>query len=466
MSSLRRPSVAGAFYPSDRTELGNMLSQLFSQSPVRPVQGDLLGLMVPHAGYVYSGIPAATGYKLLKGKEIDTVIIFGPSHRLPFSGIAVYPDGAWETPLGIVEIDEELTGQLASKSKAFLTSILYHEGEHSIEVQIPFLQFVLGEDFKIVPLLVGSVSLPTLLEAGDVLAQVLAERKNWVIIMSSDLYHGYSYDECRLFDSRTISTIMDLDEEQIYNSAVRGEIEACGIMGVVAGIRALKKSGVSSAELLLYTNSAEVTGAFTGYVVGYASIAFVKASEGSEEPELTEEEKRELLEIAKRSVEAAVRGEPAPEFEPKSPRLRENWGVFVTLKKHGQLRGCIGYVIGFKPLYEATRDVAISAALNDPRFPPVTPDELPELSYEISVLTPPRRITDVDEIVIGKHGLLIKQGPFQGLLLPQVATEHNMSREEFLDHTCLKAGLPPGCWRSPETEIYVFTALVFGDEEA
>ncbi len=466
MENVRKPAVADAFYPGNSTELVEVLDTLFSYSPAPPdIQGELLGLVSPHAGYAYSGVVAAAGYKLLKGKEFDTVIILGPSHQAVFSGIAAYPSGEWETPLGSVPVDDKFVGELVSASRSIFPNTLFHSREHSIEVQIPFLQYILESDFKIVPLLVGAVSMEIIEDAANALIRVLKGRKNWIIIMSSDLYHGYSYEECRLSDSETITHILDMNEEEFYLCIKKGKCEACGYGGIAIGIRTLREIGATNAVLVTYTNSAEVTGNYVGYVVGYASIAFSAIGDKSDHPQLTEEDKKELLEIAKRSVEAAVKGKPLPEFSPSSPRLLEPWGAFVTLKKNGQLRGCIGYIVGLKPLYKTVQDVAVSAALNDPRFPPVTPDELPFLSYEVSVLTPLRRVKDIKEIEVGRHGLLIRKGPYQGLLLPQVAVEKSWDRDTFLDHTCLKAGLLPGCWRDPSTEIYSFEAIVFSDED-
>ncbi len=180
---------------------------------------------------------------------------------------------------------------------------------------------------------------------------------------------------------------------------------------------------------------------------------------------LTEEEKRYLLDLARKTIWARATGRPLRYEEPDSPTLREERGAFVTLHKHGQLRGCIGYIEGIKPLYLTIIDMAEAAAFNDPRFPPVEPEEIDDLDIEISVLTPLKRVHDIREIEIGKHGILLRNGPYQGLLLPQVATEYGWDRETFLDQTCLKAGMAPGCWRDPSTEIYIFSADIFSESE-
>ena len=176
---------------------------------------------------------------------------------------------------------------------------------------------------------------------------------------------------------------------------------------------------------------------------------------------LKEEEKKALRHIAKTVIESKVKGRPIPDFKIESSILKENRGAFVTLQRRGQLRGCIGYIEGHGPLHKTIEKMAEAAAFNDPRFAPVQEKELPELDIEISVLTPLKRITDANEIQVGKHGIYVKKGWFSGLLLPQVATEYGWDRQTFLEHTCQKAGLPSDAWKEKDTEIYVFSADIF-----
>jgi AmmeMemoRadiSam system protein A len=202
-------------------------------------------------------------------------------------------------------------------------------------------------------------------------------------------------------------------------------------------------------------------------VVGYSADVFVKASGGStnEKPfSLTDAEKSELLGLARKSVEHVVRNGDA--YEPPastSTTLNQERGAFTTLHKNGDLRGCIGYTSAAKPLYITVRDTATLAAMRDPRFSQVTAAELPSLSYEISVLSPLRRVTDVQQIRIGEHGLLMKNGDSEGLLLPQVPTEQKWDRQTFLEQTCRKAGMNANCWKDDDTDIFSFTAVVFGE---
>jgi len=180
---------------------------------------------------------------------------------------------------------------------------------------------------------------------------------------------------------------------------------------------------------------------------------------------LSEEEKRSLIELVRNTIRARLDGQPLPYFSPSSERLSQNSGAFVTLHKQGALRGCIGYVEATKPLYQSVQDMALAAAFQDPRFPPLSESEFDDIEIEISVMSPIRRIDTVEEIVVGSHGLIIKRGLHQGLLLPQVATEQGWDRDTFLQHACYKAGLAGNCWRKRNTEIYVFSAEVFSEKE-
>ncbi|MHB2154252.1 AmmeMemoRadiSam system protein A [Calditrichota bacterium GD2] len=180
---------------------------------------------------------------------------------------------------------------------------------------------------------------------------------------------------------------------------------------------------------------------------------------------LNQDEKKYLLQLARETIKARLFGRPLPQPEAISENLKTNTGAFVTLTKNGRLRGCIGYVVGLKPLYQAIQELAIAAAFNDPRFPPLEKEELDDVEIEISVLTPLEPVKDVSEIETGKHGLMVRNGFYEGLLLPQVASEYGWDRETFLSETCLKAGLPPTAWQDPRTEIFKFSALIFREND-
>jgi len=475
---MREPAVAGQFYPGTKEALDKTVTKLLNSVSVPKILGRVIGIIVPHAGYEYSGAVAAHSYKLIANLDYKTVIMIGPSHRVFFEGVAVYSQGTWKTPLGEVEVDTKLAQAIINYNPKLIKDLPQaHKLEHSLEVQLPFLQKAL-KNFKIVPIM--------LLEPTYKDCQILAEAisnslkqtggcSEQLLLASSDLYHGYSYDECVAIDGTTLGLIEKFDAKGLYDALTTGKAQACGGMPIVVVMLASQKLGANKVKVLKRTNSNEVTGEIGGYCVGYGSVIFYQSNqeEGKKSTEeekgkaigLTDEEKRELLKIARTTLEKHIRGEKIPEFLPKTQRLKEKRGVFVTLKKHGELRGCIGYVEGIKPTYEAVKENAINASTNDPRFPPVRPEELKDIDIEITVMTPLEKITDPQKIEVGKHGILIRRGWNQGLLLPQVATEYGWNREEFLAHTCMKAGLPVNAWKEKGTEIYIFSGEVFWEKE-
>jgi len=478
---IREPVVAGSFYPGNPEVLRSTVRQYMDNATVA-IDGEVLGLISPHAGYPFSGGTQAYAYKTLEGKDIDLVILLGPSHHAYISGFSVYDKGAWKTPLGEVMIDEELASRLEGYSNLIDYYPEGHLREHSLEVQLPFLQETL-KSFKIVPIVFNSDDLKVCSILINALSQELKERKNWVIIASSDLYHGYKYEEAKEVTNNVDKYIKDMDYRAMveYDRVKRssGECAACGMSAIVVMMQTCEKLGGNKAMLLHRTNSRDVTRQEGGYVVGYGAWAIVKGkdtgaerAEGEEEKEvereevsgvyeLTEAEEKELLTIARETISGYVKDGVIPEFDTKSEKLKEKLGVFVTLKENGRLRGCIGFIRAEEPLYLAVRDMAISAATRDPRFPPLEPSEIGEIEIEISVLTPFQKVEDTEKIEVGQDGLMIRKGFMSGLLLPQVPVEQEWDRETFLEHTCYKAGLPRDAWK--DAELWKFQALVFGE---
>lgn len=321
--------------------------------------------------------------------------------------------------------------------------------EHSVEVQIPFLQVILKK-FSIVPILIGTQSLENI----NILADLISKKfeKNTLLIASSDLSHYHPYHDAVVLDSITLQLIQNLDVEGFYNGIKRGYSEACGFGPIMVAMLVAKKIGKDKVKILKYANSGDVSGD-KSRVVGYAAVVMYGT------PRFSLEEREELLRIARTSIESYVRDGKVPVFE-VNEKLKEKGAAFVTIKKEGRLRGCIGSTTAIQPLYLAVRDAAISAAVRDPRFLPLSVDELDEISLEISVLFNKKR-AQVNEIEIGRHGLIIEKNGKSGLLLPQVAKENRWGVYAFLDATCEKAGLRKGCWK--EAKISTFEAEVFGE---
>lgn len=465
---VREPAVAGQFYPKDPKELSTIIDQYLDRVDPPESKGEILALILPHAGYQFSGQVSAYGFKKLIGEEIDTVILIGNSHHERFEGISIFPEGFYKTPLGEIEIDSELAQKIMAEDERIFFRKSAHQKEHSLEVELPFLQKVL-KNFKILPIIFGNSSNHDY----KILAKALVnniQRKNVLLIASSDLSHYPSYSNAKYLDSKIIEailtaqvenleqTIHNLKQEQIPNLVTF----ACGIDAIKTVMMVAKELGANEVKLLNYANSGDIFAEFKPRVVGYATIGFFGERRGNL---LNKNEQQKLLEIARISVETFVREGKIPEFEVENLALNQKLGAFVTLKKRGLLRGCIGRFSPTDiPLYQVVSQMAIAAATQDRRFYPVTEDELELLHYEISVLSEMKKIDDWKKIEVGKHGVQIKKGFKSGVFLPQVATENNWDLEKFLGELCFqKLGLSRNCWEQKDIELYIFTAQVFAE---
>jgi AmmeMemoRadiSam system protein B/AmmeMemoRadiSam system protein A len=465
---VRQAGVAGAFYPANPDELSKMVDGFLAKAQVPSIHEPLIALIAPHAGYPFSGAVAGHSYAVLKNRKFHRVVIIAPSHYEAFPFSAVYDGDAYVTPLGRIPVDKAFAAALAAQSSSIRLSSRGHErsgeqAEHSLEVQLPFLQRTL-QQFQLVPIIMGDQSYEASRALGVALAKLIHD-SDTLIVASSDLSHYHPYDEASTIDHNTLHAIEAWDYFNLSRNLQARVWEACGGGPIVATMIAAERLGATRAELLKYANSGDVTGD-RSRVVGYSAFALYKAASTSSAARpftLTPKEKQELLSVARKSVETAVRERKSYEPPTGSPALQQDRGAFVTITKNGELRGCIGYVSPVQPLLETVRDVAALAALRDPRFPPVTLAELGELQYEVSVLSPFRRVLDVREIHVGQHGLLMKKGDHEGVLLPQVPVEAGWDRKTFLEGTARKAGLPPSAWKDDDTDIFLFSALVFNE---
>ncbi len=467
MEHVRKPAVAGTFYPTDPSRLKKQVEDFLNQATKSKLAGEIVALISPHAGYVYSGQVAAYAYKLLEGLKFEAVVVIAPSHYFPFKGASVYYQGGYELPLGVIPVHEQLAAQIMAKAGTIDFYPQAHAREHSLEVQLPFLQTVLG-NFKLVPIVMGSQDMASCRTLAKAIADTIKGRRV-LIVASSDLSHFHDYDKAVALDRTVQDRVANFDPEGLAQDLASGVNEACGGGPIITALLAARLLGADKTKVLKYANSGDVTGDLSR-VVGYMSAVVYKSSSAADKAEtpkaessqgLTPAEKQELHRIARTTIEKLVRGEAPPRFTPLTPALREKRGAFVTLKKHGRLRGCIGYIQAIKPLYLTIEEMAKAAAFNDPRFPSLTAAELADVEIEISALTPLHKINDIKEIEVGKHGIYIKQGLHSGLLLPQVATDNHWDRLTFLKQTCGKAGLAPDAWQDKDTEIYIFSADIF-----
>jgi AmmeMemoRadiSam system protein B/AmmeMemoRadiSam system protein A len=467
--SIKKPVVSGAFYPDSPKILAERVKQFLDWAEIEKKDEPILALISPHAGYDYSGRVAAYGYKAIKGEPIRTVVIIGPSHYEYFEGISVYPQGAWQTPLGNVSVDTELAEALIQ----YHPQISFYEPaflkEHSLEVQLPFLQIVLDE-FKIVPIVLGKLSYENCQLLSSALLEYTKEREDVLIVASTDMSHYHSYDEANKIDNLTIKELKQFNPQQLYYKLVTEDCELCGGAAVITALLYAQARGANEIEILKYANSGDISGDKTR-VVGYLSAAIYRPAgrekmDDKSQDMLNEQQKKRLLEIARQTINEYVASGKKKDFQEKDPILLKTMGAFVTIHNQGRLRGCIGNIIGQQELYLTVRDMAIEAATADPRFPAVSEGELKDIDIEISVLSEPKKVEDAKEIKMGAHGVIVKRGFASGVFLPQVATETGWSREEFLSNLCShKAGLAPDAWKDKGTELYSFTAQVFGERE-
>ena len=453
---IRKPAVAGAFYTGNKEMLIKEIESYLSEVDVS-IDANVRGIIAPHAGYIYSGKVAAYGYKTVQGKQYDKVVVFAPSHRAMFDGVSIFQGKGYETPLGIAPIDTDTVKKLISTSSLINFYPVAHEEEHSLEVQVPFIQATM-KDFKLIPVLVGNQDISQLKHVAEIFYNMF-KNENVLYIASTDLSHFYNSETASKLDSVAIETIRALDYMNFYNAIKERKAEACGAGPVTILLYLAKLNNWNKCKILKYADSGDVSGDKYN-VVGYLS-AVIYSNGNPTEQGLTDYEKEILHKIAEESIKSKLSNKPF-NFEYKiTDNLSQERGAFVTLHKNGNLRGCIGYIVPVAPLHETVKQMAVAAAFDDPRFPPLSEEELKDIDIEISALTPLKKINDINEIQVGKHGILIKKGFASGVLLPQVATDYNWDRLTFIEQTCMKAGLPENSWKEKDTEIYIFSAEIF-----
>ncbi len=473
-SRVREPAVAGLFYPASEAVLSKTVDGLLEQAP-DPYIPHLKALICPHAGYEYSGRTAASAYKLVAGREIRNVIILGPSHYAAFSGASIPDADAYRTPLGTVAISDQAKGFLPLGPFVLEPRCLverpswWQQGqkrappagqdtpetwEHSVEVQVPFLQRTL-KNFTILPIVFGSVD-------PEAVAKVLAARLDdrTLLVASSDLSHYHPYAQAKALDDRCIKAICDLDIDQMKAQ------EACGKEPILALMSVARQKGWKT-RLLDARNSGDATGNKSSGVVGYAAVAFYAPSRAS----FGTSDRRLMLELARRTVASVATNGPLPSLQtPGLPAsLTEPKGCFVTLTEGGAVRGCIGHILPQEPLYLAVLDNARNAARLDPRFNPVRPDEVGKIKIEISVLTRPEPLPfkSPEDLLNKLHpyedGVVLQIGSRGATFLPQVWAQIP-DKVDFLNHLSEKAGCAASDWRGKDTSVSIYHVESFEEE--
>jgi len=459
LKTVREPVVAGSWYPGDEEELSNAVDGYFLNVKKLDINGTIKAIIAPHAGYAYSGQIAATAFKQLDDIYKD-VFLLGPSHRYPLEKASIADATHYKTPLGEIKISEKAKQML--KEEIINSIPEAHAKEHSLEIELPFLQKQLS-NFELVPILIGRID-PE--QFKEIILKYLEEDD--LIVVSVDLSHYHEYEEAKELDYFAIEKIINLDDIGIFNA----EIDAPWAVSTLLKI-AKEKNWIP--YLLYYANSGDITKDKTR-VVGYASILFYEEEKKEEEltkkeKELSNEEKDFLLNLARKTLDGYYK--TGKKININEEHLTENLlnvqGCFVTLVKNGRLRGCIGHILPQEELYKCVIDNAISAAIYDTRFNPVTKDELKDIEIDVSVLSVPEKLPfESGEELKSKlrpliDGVVLKQGFYQSTYLPQV-WEQLPGKEQFLSSLCNKAGMDSNCWKDTKTEVFTYQADVFEEE--
>lgn len=475
---VRTSVLAGSWYPGRADELRATVESYLREAAQQPDPA-LTTLIVPHAGYQYSARTAAFGYARVPKERFRRVMVLSPSHRAWVRGAAVGPFDAYQTPLGTVPVDRAACESLL-KDPLVKENRAAEASEHAIEIHLPFLQVILDE-FTLVPVLIGDVSPENRRALARLLARHLDDQT--LVVVSSDFTH---YGERFDYVPFTAGSVADLrqrlsamnheaadlicgrDADGFDSYVARTKDTICGRGPIAVALEMLPEG--SRGELIHASTSLDAMPT-TESSVSYLAISFSTDSEEvSVMPErgfsLPESDRRELVLLAREVVTRRVSGLPGPDLEEwkgrMSPAVSRSAGVFVTLFADGDLRGCIGYIEGLKPLAEAVADNAFSAAFRDPRFNPVEKAEYSGLSFKISVLTPLEPVKDVSEIIVGRHGLVLSAQGRRGVFLPEVPVEQGWDLTAYLEHLGGKAGLDRHAWKRATLEK--FESIVFGDE--
>jgi hypothetical protein len=480
-ADVRPPAVAGKFYPADPAKLRRAVTTLVSGA--RPaVADDVVAVVAPHAGYVFSGQIAADALAYVKAVDPDVVVVLGANHAAPVvRGFAVYPGRAFRTPLGEIAVDRDITTALIGEGGGVAADAAPHRDEHSIEVELPFIQ-VLAPRAKIVAVVVGTRDPGDTARFGRALAALL-KQKRALVVASSDLSHYPSARDAPPIDHRTLDGFAAFDAAALVSREREAETSptsglatvACGLGPVMVAMGAARALGATRATAVSYANSADTAVGDEDRVVGYGAVvyhrdvarsaldAFAPATARPPQGPPSVAEKQALLKLARDTFTQFLESDtlPLPRAVPSESMARRQ-GAFVTLKERGQLRGCIGRIVHDGPLPQLVSLVAFESAFRDSRFPPLTREELGSVDVEISLLSVPHPVASADAIVVGRDGVILRKAGKSAVFLPQVATEQQWTRDEMLDKLCIKAGLAQRCW-AERADLSTFQAEVFGE---
>ena len=478
-STDRQPAAAGRFYPADKETLRNDISRLFEECVKTSPYLNVRALISPHAGYVFSGKVAASAYSAIdRNKSYKNIFVIGSSHIMAFDGASVYNIGDFITPLGKVIVNREIANKLKSE-KLFSFTINAHLQEHSLEVQLPLIQYYFRNSIPIVPIIIATNNTNTIKKLAEALKPWFTPDNLFVI--SSDFSHYPSYKTANEVDNATANAIISEDPQKFLDVLETNTLKkdpglVTSMCGWTSGLLLMYLADSDNNlefKKIDYCNSGDTRFGNKDEVVGYNAIVlaeknhFEQSSKSlTDEVKFTDKEKDQLISIARDNIKSLLYNKKriTVDKETLSDVFKKPLGAFVTLKINGSLRGCIGRFISSDPLYEVVLESSQSSAFEDPRFAPLTKEELPKTDIEITVLGPMRKINNINEIILGKHGIYIKKDFRSGTMLPQVATENGWTVEEFLGYTSLnKAGIGWDGWKN--AEIYIYEGIVLEENK-
>jgi AmmeMemoRadiSam system protein B/AmmeMemoRadiSam system protein A len=492
---------AGRWYPADPVRLHAAVEAYVGQAEVEPLAGELVAVIVPHAGYIYSGAVAGYSFRVMReaGCAERVVVVIGDTHTGAGSAdVAVWARGAFETPLGAIAVEETVGQALVTAAGVGAAGIEFDRrafaNEHPVENQLPFVQ-VVCPGARIVPVVIRRPSLENAQALAEALIAALDGRPA-LIVASTDLSHYHPYDEARAMDEVALQAIASLDPQAVADSPQRcrelglggsDPLTMCSQGAVMTALAVAQRLGADRATVLQYANSGDVPIGQRDQVVGYGAVALWRSAEGggnpvSQPPEfrlsaaaesqpagvlaLSPEAREELLRLARRTIDQFLTTETFPLFRSGDPALLQPLGAYVTYEKEGELRGCLGRIEADRSVYLNVQYAAVAAALADSRFPAVGLEELEGLEIEITLLEPLRQVESPDEIQIGRDGVLMRVGADKGaLFLPQVPPEQGWDLQATLVSLCRKAGLPEDAWQREDARFFAFSGLWFGEAE-
>jgi len=467
----REAYAAGKFYENDLAELLIHLNALFSETE-HLENGTTLAVISPHAGFAFSGEVAAWGFRQIDpNRKFQNIFILASSHTMAIPGASIFSAGNYETPLGDIVVNTSLAEQLISSNPYLFFLPAAHIQEHSIENQLPFLQYYLSREFQIVPILIGTDNSTIIKSIAETLKPFLNNDNLFVI--SSDFSHYPNYDDACYADSLVANGLIS-NNIATFEKAIRTNARqhypglvtsACGRSALLTLLNMTEELSDVEFIPIKYANSGDVPIGEKNRVVGYYSIVLAEEKKESNSY-LSSQDTEDLINIARLTLDEYISTNTIPQLDPEqfNDKLKVSSGAFVTLNKNHQLRGCIGRFFSDEPLYLVVQQMAIAAASQDYRFQKVKPEELDAIEIEISVLTPLKKIQSAEEFELGRDGIYIVKGNQSGTFLPQVATETGWSKEEFLGHCSRdKAGIGWNGWK--EAELYIYQAIVISESE-